>query len=81
MESIETNFRNDLEYFTDYAIKNNGRVTFSPIDGTITFTRDISDQEYLESIPGLWESIEEASKEVRSGKGVKIDWKKRLASS
>jgi len=56
-------------YFTNYAIENNGRVTVSPEDGTITFAREKkSDQEYLQSIPGLWESIEQASQERRSGK-------------
>ena len=69
METVKINqFKADLLYFTNYAIENNGRVTFSPEDGTITFSRELSDQEYLESISGLWDSIDQASKDLQSGK-------------
>ena len=76
METAKINqFKADLMYFASYAIANNGRVTVSPEDGTITFSREISDDEYIRSIPGLAESIIQSMEDYKSGKdkGTEID--------
>ena len=67
METAKINqLKADLLYFTNYAIENNGRVTFSPEDGTITFSRELSDDEYIRGKRGLAESIVQSMKSPRS---------------
>ena len=68
-------FKAEILHFIDFALKHNDKVSVVTKNGKVSFKRQQSDQEYLESIPGLLESINQASDDLKSGKdkGTKVD--------
>ena len=66
-------FKSEVLHFIDYALKNNDSISVTTCNSTVVFTREPSDQEYIESIPNLKEDILAASKEIRTKGGRKLN--------
>jgi len=61
-------FRLNVIQYVDFLLKTCSELAITANGATAYFTPEMSDQEYLESIPGLWESILQSQRDYHSGK-------------